>query len=257
MPSEAVLARPRFDPGFRGLWAFFLTEFRVQIHEGTAIVTSIIVQVVLLTFVWVLNPALLGVALVGAIVFSAFALGGRVQNEAAFVRVDHRLNQLYLASPLTPEAYFLGMSLGVLVAYLPPILLLVTVAEVVIRLPFEAALLLFLTTAAVWVFACSFGYVVSTLFRDMRAIWPWAALFFTLFGVLPPVFYPFDIFPAGLRWIALLIPPSAATAIVQGQLGMTEISSSQVALAAVSLTVIATGMFLFAIYWARRTVRED
>src|SRR5580698_10463537 len=93
---------------FRGLVAFSLTELRVQLHESTS-------------FVAILARDLLPVALFGAILFSMFALGQRVQNEAAFVRIDHKLNELYLAGPLSPEAYFLGMSLGVLGGYLIPI----------------------------------------------------------------------------------------------------------------------------------------
>src|ERR1700686_2264392 len=151
---------------FRGLVAFSLTELRVQLHEATAIVTSLIIQVVLLLFVSILDRSLLAVALFGAILFSMFALGQRVQNEAAFVRIDHKLNELYLASPLTPEGYFLGMSLGVLVAYLGPILLVAVAAEYVVRFSAAAALILLLGAIAVWVFACSVGYVVSTLFKD-------------------------------------------------------------------------------------------
>jgi ABC-2 type transport system permease protein len=249
--------RSGWVPNFTGLWAFIVCEFRVQFHEKVAILTSIVVQVVLLVFVGVLAPALFGIALVGAIVFSFFTLGGRVQNEAAFVRVDHRLNQLYLASPLTAESYFLGMSVGVLAAYLPPIVLLAVLAEVVLHLSALSALVLLGTVLAVWVFSISLGYTISTLFRDMRAIWPYQSLIYNLFGVLPPVFYPLYLFPDNLRTLALVIPPSAAAGLVQSTIGVVSLPIGQVELAAFSLATEALVMFLFAIYWARRTVRED
>ncbi|MGI0131648.1 MAG: hypothetical protein ACREDK_00910 [Thermoplasmata archaeon] len=241
---------------FRGTFAFFATELRVQMHERTAILTSMIVQAVLLVFVSILQPSLLGVALIGAVIFSMFALGQRVQNEAAFVRVDHKLNELYLASPLSPEGYFLGMSLGVLVAYLIPILLLAALAEYVVRFSAISAVLLVLVALAVWVFACSVGYVVSTLFRDMRAIWPYASLFYNLFGVLPPVFYPIGIAPAGVRVVALFLPPSAAAALVQGSVGVASLAPWEVAVAAASLVLTALGSLVFASGWARRAARE-
>jgi hypothetical protein len=160
---------------FRGLVAFSLTELRVQLHESTSIVTSLIVQVVLLVFVAILAPDLLPVALFGAILFSMFALGQRVQNEAAFVRIDHKLNELYLAGPLAPEAYFFGMSLGVLGAYLTPIGILVAITYFLVGISATTAVVLFAAAAGVWLFASSFGYFVSTLFRDMRTIWPYAS----------------------------------------------------------------------------------
>jgi ABC-2 type transport system permease protein len=242
---------------FRGLVAFSLTELRVQLHESTAIVTSLIIQVVLLLFVFILDRSLLPVALFGAILFSMFTLGQRVQNEAAFVRIDHKLNELYLAGPLTPEAYFLGMSLGVLGGYLVPILVLVGATAYLVGIGLLTGVVLFAAATGVWLFACSFGYFVSTLFRDMRTIWPYASIFYNLFGVLPPVFYPLSYWSGPLIPIALVIPPSAASALVQSTIGWATLAPWELALAAGSLAVEGLGTFLFAVYWARRTVRED
>ncbi len=255
MKGIEVTALPRVR-AFHGLAAFFYTELWVQLHERLAMMTAVIVQGVILVFVWILNPSLLGVALLGAILFSSFGIGQRVQNEAAYIRIDHKLNNLYLASPLTPEAYFLGMSIGILVAYLPPIAVLVVLALIVIHFSWLTAALLAATSLTLVIFASSTGYFFSTLFRDNRAIWPYASLFYNLFGVLPPVFYPLALFPAALHPVALLIPPSAAAAILQWSIGVTSLTSSQMALAAGGLAVETTAVFLFAIYWARRTAQE-
>ena len=242
---------------FRGAGAFFGTELRVQLHEGLAIVTSVIVQVVLLVFVRILAPALWPVAILGAIVFSFFTLGQRVLNEAAYIRVDHRLNQLYLASPLTPDSYFLGMSTGILVAYLPPIAALLGVALVTVALSPLTLAVLVAVVLAVWLFSASIGYVISTQFRDMRAIWSYASLLYSFFGVLPPVFYPLGLLPSGARPLALLIPPSAAAGLLQGCLDPGTLSPTEVLLAATALAVESLGLFFFAVYWARRTVQEE
>jgi ABC-2 type transport system permease protein len=242
---------------FRGTVAFSLTELRVQIHESTAVVTSLIIQVVLLLFVSILARDLLPVALFGAIIFSMFGLGQRVQNEAAFVRIDHKLNELYMAGPLAPEAYFLGMSLGVLGGYIAPVAVLVGVTVYVVGMSATTALVLLFATSLVWLFASSFGYIVSTLFRDMRTIWPYASIFYNLFGVLPPVFYPLGFWPSSLTPVALVMPPSAAAALVQATIGWAVLTPGEVALAAGSLLVEGLGVFVFAIYWARRTVREN
>jgi ABC-2 type transport system permease protein len=242
---------------FRGTVAFSATELRVQMHESTAVVTSLIVQVVLLLFVAILARDLLPVALFGAIIFSMFALGQRVQNEAAFVRIDHKLNELYLAGPLAPEAYFLGMAFGVLGAYVVPIGVLVAVTVFVVGMSPLTALTLLGVSAAVWLFASSFGYVVSTWFRDMRTIWPYASIFYSAFGVLPPVFYPLSFWPAAITPVALVIPPSAAAALVQSTIGWATLSPAEVALALGALLLEAGGTFAFAVYWARRTVRAD
>ena len=241
---------------FRGLGAFLWTEVLVQAHENLAMATSMVVQGVLLVFVWILAPSLIGIALVGAILFSMFAMGQRVLNEAAYIRIDHKANDLYLAGPLSPEAYFLGISLGILVVYLTPVVLVGVLAAVVVRFSLASAALLVVLALTVWLFAASTGYVFSTFFRDNRAIWAYSSLFFNIFGVLPPVFYPFGKFPAAMQPVALLMPPSAAAALVQRALGVTALSSGEVSLAVVGLAAEALAVFGFAVLWARRTVQE-
>ncbi len=240
---------------FQGLTAFLWTEALVQAHENLAMATSMIVQGVLLVFVWILAPGLIGVALVGAILFSMFAMGQRVLNEAAYIRIDHKANDLYLAGPLAPEAYFLGMSLGILLVYIAPVIVLGILTAIVVHFSVLTALLLVGLAATVWLFAASIGYVFSTFFRDNRAIWAYASLFFNVFGVLPPVFYPFSSFPVDLRPVALMMPPSAAAAVLQHALGATALTSGELGLAVASLAIETVGIFLFAIVWARRTVQ--
>jgi ABC-2 type transport system permease protein len=248
-----ALARIRWA----GTGEFTLTELRVQLHEGLAIVTSMVVQAVLLTFVVLLARSILPYALIGAVLYSVFMLGQRVQNEAAYIRIDHKLSDLYHASPLSAEGYFVGMSAGVLLAYLPPILVLAVVLELVAPLGAVATLVLIATAAALWLFTCSLGYVISTFFRDNRAIWPYASLITSAFGVLPPVLYPIRFLPGYWHPIAMLLPTSSAACLVEAaQGGLVALSAPTLALGAVALLVEAVGVFLFALYWARRSAQE-
>jgi hypothetical protein len=240
---------------FQGLSSFLWTEVLVQAHEELAMATSMLVQGALLVFVFILNPGLIGVALVGAVIFSMFAMGQRVLNEAAYIRIDHKANDLYLAGPLSPEGYFLGISGGVLLVYLAPVVVVGVLAFLVGHFSAVQLLLLAGLCAAVWLAAASIGYVFSTAFRDNRAIWAYSSLYQNVFGVLPPVFYPLALFPAALRPVALVMPPSAAAALFQHAMGVSALSPSEILLAAASLGVEAVGFFLFAVYWARRTVR--
>jgi hypothetical protein len=241
---------------FRGLAAFLWTEVLVQAHEELAMAASMLVQSVLLVFVYILAPALLGIAFVGAIIYSMFTMGNRVLNEAAYIRIDHKANDLYLAGPMSPEAYFVGMATGILIVYVAPVVVLGVLASVVVHFTVAQGLLLFGLSSIVWVFSASVGYIFSTFFRDNRAIWAYSSLFFNIFGVLPPVFYPFHLWPSALAPVALLMPPSAAAALAQASFGWTQLSSGEVLLAVSGLLVETVVFFLFAIYWARRTVRE-
>ncbi len=248
--------RPWSGTRWRGLGAFLATELRVQLHEGLAIASSIIVQVVFLVFVGILATQFLPYVLVGAVVFSTFQIGQRLQNEAAYVRIDHKLNELYHASSMSPESYYLGMSIGVFLAYLPPILILYGVTLYLVHFTAGAALFFAAVLGLVWLFTASVGYVFSTWHRDMRLIWPYASIFFNLFGVLPPVFYPIWIFPAGLRTLALALPTSGGAALVESVAGIYPLNASDTLIAGASLVASAAALFWLALVWARRTARE-
>src|SRR5207249_11229325 len=166
------------------------------------------------------------------------------------------LNELYHASPLSPEAYFVGIAGGMLVAYLPPSLFVLAILEILHPLSVVAWLVLATCLLAVWAVSSTIGYVVSTLFKDMKTIWPYSALLTNLFGVVPPVFYRLGSVPVGWRSVALLLPTSAAAVLVDSAAGLETLTRTEATVAAVVLAAEALVLFAFGIYWARRTARE-
>jgi len=239
-----------------GTGVFLATEIRVQFHEWLAIVTGTLTPGALLIFVAVLAPDLIAVTLIGSLVYSMFLIGQRVLNEAAYIRIDHKLNELYHASPLSPEAYFVGIAGGMLVAYLPPSLFVLGILEILHPLNPGGWLVLAACLLAVWAVSSTIGYVVSTLFKDMKTIWPYSALLTNLFGIVPPVFYPIRFIPIEWRSVVLILPTSGAAVLVNSAAGLEAITGSEAILAATALAVEAAAMFAFGIYWARRMARE-
>src|SRR5216117_3719074 len=210
-----------------GSGAFFATEIRVQFHEWLAIVTGTLTPGALIVFVAILAADLLPVTLIGALVYSMFLIGQRVLNEAAYIRIDHKLNELYHASPLSPEGYFVGIAGGMLVAYLPPSLVVLGILELIHPLGLVAALTLAACLVAVWAVSSTIGYVVSTLFKDMKTIWSYSALLTNLFGILPPVFYRLSSVPVGWRPVALVLPTSAAAVLVNAAAGLEALTQEE------------------------------
>jgi len=245
-----------FGLRWSGSGVFLATEIRVQLHEWLAIVTGTLTPGALIVFVAILAADLLPITLIGALVYSMFLIGQRVLNEAAYIRIDHKLNELYHASPLSPEGYFVGIAGGMLIAYLPPSLVVLGILELIHPLGPIAVLSLAVCLLAVWAVSSTIGYVVSTLFKDMKTIWPYSALLTNLFGILPPVFYPLGRVPIEWRSLVLVVPTSAAAAIVNAAAGLESIAPGEAVTAAIALAVEAAVLFGFGIFWARRTARE-
>jgi ABC-2 type transport system permease protein len=240
-----------------GTGVFAATEVRVQFHEWLALLTGSLTQSVLVVFVWVLDRNAVPLALIGAMVYSVFLIGQRLLNEAAYVRIDHKLNELYHASPLSPEAYFLGMAVGMLIAYLPSVLLFVVLLEIIYPLSALAWLVLVAVLASVWISSSALGYVISTLFKDMKTIWPYSSLLTNLFGIVPPVFYSLSAIPAAFQSYAVIVPTSGAANLVDMVASLEPMNAGLAEIAAIALFVEAVGMLLLGLYWARRSARES
>jgi len=157
---------------------------------------------------------------------------------------------------VSPEGYFVGISRGMFAAYLAPHCVL----AVILKILHPFAPLGWLVLAACLIGVClvssTIGYVVSTLFKDMKTVWPYSALLTNLFGILPPVFYPLGKVAIEWRSAVLLLPTSAAAALVDAAAGLDPITTNEAILGGCVLSVEAIALFAFGIYWARRTARE-
>src|SRR5438876_10829948 len=142
-----------------------------------------------------------------------------------------------------------------LVAYLPPSLVVLGILELIHPLGLVAGLTLAVCLLAVWAVSSTIGYVVSTLFKDMKTIWPYSALLTNLFCILPPVFYPLSKVPIEWRSLVLIIPTSAAAILVNAAAGLEPVTRQEGTVAAVALAAEAVILFVFGIYWARRMAR--
>jgi len=245
-----------FIPRWRGTGVFLGTELRMVLHDPLAIASSALVEGILLVFVWVLARDLLPFALLGSLVYSLFLIGQFILSEAAYIRIDHRLNEMYHASPLSPEAYFLGMASGLAVGFLPTTLVLFALTLVLVPTSLAGLGAVLLVLLAVWTISASMAYTISTLFKDMKAIWPWASLIANVLGVVPPVFYPLALWPAEWRALALVLPTSAGAALAGAAVGLQPLAAGELLLAGAALGLQAAGSFAFATWWARRSARE-
>ena len=149
------------------------------------------------------------------------------------------------------------MSAGVLLVYLPPVVVVGVLAAVVIHLSVLEIGLLMLLAGTVWLTSASIG----TSSRPRSATTGRSGPTRAFSSTSSECFRRCSIRSACSRHtsapVALLMPPSAAAALVQWVIGVTALTRPEVYLASGGLAVEGVGLFLFAVYWARRTVREN
>jgi ABC-2 type transport system permease protein len=174
-----------------------------------------------LFFLYVIAPrALFPFGVVGGVLFTALFTGNGMLNDAAYLRLERQLQQVFVASPVRPLAFLIGMALSELAFALPAMVLFLGILLWVH--PFSALGLAALVGVVLltWLMACTLGFFVSTLFQQLREIWPIGTLIFSSLSVLPPVFYPATAIPAPYQWVAFLAPSTFAAQLADRVVGL-------------------------------------
>lgn len=166
------------------------------------------------------DPAFFPFGVVGGVLFTVLFTGNGMLNDCAYLRLERQLQQVFVASPVRPMSYVLGMALSELAFALPALVLFVGILYLV--LPFGAGtfLLLLGVIFLTWLMATTLGFLISTMFRQLREIWPIGTLVFSTLSILPPLFYPASRIPTDYQWVAFLAPSTYAGQLADWSVGL-------------------------------------
>lgn len=174
-----------------------------------------------LFFLFVIAPhSIFPYGVVGGVLFTGLFTGNGMLNDCAYLRLERQLQQVFVASPVSQLAYVLGMALSELTTAVPALALFLGILVLVAPVGAAGLAALLGIVLLTWLMATSLGFFVSTLFAQLREIWPIATLLFSILAVLPPIFYPADVIPAGWQWVAYLAPSTFAAQLADRAVGL-------------------------------------
>ena len=178
-----------------------------------------------LFFLFVIAPhSLFPFGVVGGVLFSALFTGNGMLNDCAYLRLERQLQQVFVASPVRPLTYVLGMALSELAFALPALVLFLVILVLVHPFGWVGLVALIGVVLLTWLMACTLGFLVSTFFRQLREIWPIGTLIFSTLSILPPIFYPASIIPARFQWLAFLAPSTFASQLADSAVRLNQAS---------------------------------
>jgi ABC-2 type transport system permease protein len=166
------------------------------------------------------GATLLPVGVVGGVLFTVLFTGNGMLNDCAYLRLERQLQQVFVASPVRPFSYLLGLALSELAYAVPALVLFLAVLDVIHPFGIGALLVLIGVILLVWLMATTLGFLISTMFNQLREIWPIATLTFSTLSVLPPLFYPISAIPSGYQWVAFLAPSTYGGQLAEWAVGL-------------------------------------
>jgi ABC-2 type transport system permease protein len=205
-----------------------------------------------LFFIWIVSRGTdLAYGVMGGMVLTMLSVGTGMQSDLTHYRHDMKFQDIVVASPVEAPIYVAGMALSELVYSLPALAVFVALfvyygfATVTSTLVLAGALVL------VWSFATAFAFTLATYFQDVRETWMFSPIFSLVLTVLPPVYYPISYLPAWAQIAARFSPTTYAAELVQGAVGLQQLSFSTAVLDWLVLIAFTAALFLIAALKAR------
>ena len=194
-------------------------------------------------------------ALVGSIVLSLAFMGLFTAQSIFFNKHWFRFQDIYVASPVSPVSYAMGLSLSTFIVSIPAVLaafllLLGALPVSVVNLIFAVA-----STVVLWIAMVLLGFVIGTSIRSVRRANSLPQILGFVLGFLPPVYYPIDVLPPSMRIPALLIPTTHAAQLAKYYFGLVSMTPGDVVFGWAYLIGFAVFMGLLATRRAHWTDR--
>jgi ABC-2 type transport system permease protein len=162
-------------------------------------------------------------AFAGSLVSAAAGYGLATGNNIITWKVDYKMQDIFVASPVSSFTYMAGIALAELLFGLPAFVILAILVVIFSSNFLYSTAIVIATLLLVWASASSIGYFISTRATHPRFVESFIAFLRIAIVVVPPVFYPVSIIPIEeLREAAFAIPTTHASLILQHGMGVSQ-----------------------------------
>jgi ABC-2 type transport system permease protein len=157
-------------------------------------------------------------AVAGSLVMALVGYGLALGQDISYYKTEYKIQDVFVASPVSPLIYMTGLALSQLLFGLPALTVLTLLAAYfgtsIIYVP-----LLISTILLIWGTMSAIGFFLSSHMLHMRNATQIISFVNVFLAVLPPVFYSIERLPTELQYVAYLVPTTHASLILQYIMG--------------------------------------
>jgi ABC-2 type transport system permease protein len=157
-------------------------------------------------------------AIAGSLVMALVGYGLALGQDISFYKTEYKVQDVFVASPVSPLTYMMGLALSELLFGLPALIALASLVMFnggsVLSIP-----LLVATILLIWGSMSAMGFFLSSHMLHMRNATQIISFVNVILTILPPVFYPITSMPDALRPLAYAMPTTHASLMLQYIMG--------------------------------------
>src|SRR5919112_656581 len=157
-------------------------------------------------------------AVAGSLVMALVGYGLSLGQDISLYKLEYKMQDMFVASPITPLTYMLGLAFSELLYGLPALLVLASLA-IYFSTSISFVPLLIANVFLIWGTMSSIGFFLSSHMLHMRNATQLISFVNVIIAVIPPVFYSIEKLPVELQFISYLVPSSHASLMLQYSMG--------------------------------------
>src|ERR671915_1141353 len=157
-------------------------------------------------------------AVAGSLVMALVGYGLALGQDISFYKTEYKVQDVFVASPVSPLTYMVGLALSELLFGLPALIVL-AILVVYFGSVFSIPLLV-ATILLIWGAMSALGFFLSSHMLHMRNATQVISFVNVIVAVLPPVFYSIERLPSELQFVAYTVPTTHASLMLQHIMGM-------------------------------------
>jgi ABC-2 type transport system permease protein len=157
-------------------------------------------------------------AIAGSLVMALVGYGLALGQDISFYKTEYKVQDVFVASPVSPITYMMGLALSELLFGLPALIVLASLVMFnggsLLSIP-----LLIATILLIWGSMSAMGFFLSSHMLHMRNATQVISFVNVILTILPPVFYPITFMPEVLQPLAYVMPTTHASLMLQYIMG--------------------------------------
>jgi ABC-2 type transport system permease protein len=157
-------------------------------------------------------------AVAGSLVMALVGYGLSLGQDISLYKLEYKMQDMFVASPITPLTYMLGLAFSELLYGLPALLVLASLA-IYFSTSISFVPLLIVNVFLIWGTMSSIGFFLSSHMLHMRNATQLISFVNVIIAVIPPVFYSIDKLPLSLQVVSYFIPTTHASLMLQYSMG--------------------------------------
>ncbi|NWG36945.1 MAG: ABC transporter permease [Nitrososphaera sp.] len=158
-------------------------------------------------------------AVAGSLVMALVGYGLALGQDISFYKTEYKIQDIFVASPVSPLTYMMGLALSELLFGLPALtvlaVLVVYFGGSLLTIPLLISSILLL-----WGSMSAMGFFISSHMLHMRNATQVISFVNVILAVLPPVFYSVTTLPDSLRYLSYAVPTTHASIMFQATMGL-------------------------------------